>query len=107
MNLWVLSFHKKVPAGVGCVTPQAEPAPDFASWHTVRFCFTTRNELRRKMNLAMLYMGIKHKNSKHPPKRVQNSATTEPFSYIGKLSIQFPCLLRYATKKVENVAFMA
>lgn len=53
MNLWVLSFHKKVPAGVGCVTPQsmelvvslgvgcvtpqAEPAPDFASWHTVRF----------------------------------------------------------------------
>ena len=43
----------------------------------------------------------------HSPKRVQNSATIEPFSYKGKLSIQFPCLLRYATKKVENTAFMA
>ena len=58
------------------------------------------------MILSMLYMGIKHKNSKYSHKRVQNSATTEPFSYKGKLSIQFPCLLRYATKKVENAACM-
>ena len=59
------------------------------------------------MILSMLYMGIKHKNSKHSHKRVQNSATIEPFSYKGKLDEQFPFLLQYATKKVENAAFMA
>lgn len=58
------------------------------------------------MILSVLYMGIKYKNSKHPPKRVQNSATLEPFSYKGKLDGQFPCLLQYATKKVENAACM-
>ena len=31
------SRKRKGTAGVGCVTPQAEPAPDFASWYTVRF----------------------------------------------------------------------
>ena len=31
------SRKRKGTAGVGCVTPQAEPVPDFASWHTVRF----------------------------------------------------------------------
>ena len=53
------SRKRKETAGVGCVTPQAEPAPDFASWHTVRFLLYHAEGVKKKNDFVNVIYGYK------------------------------------------------